>query len=274
MSFNQHNAVAAQGYGLKDDGEKKPIGFMDKIFVFLSWLLICICPICWCSVFNTIQDYERAVIFRLGRMREDSLEKRGYFPLNHLVNKIETVDIRTKVFDIPQQEVISKDAVTIRVDAVVHYKVVDPMKAVNAVQNFNNTTRLLAQTHLRNILGHKTMTQILQEREEISSALQQSLDLATDVWGIKVERVEVKDIILPASMRRAMAAEAEAIREAKAKFIQANGEKQAAINITDAAHLMASNPQSLQLRYLQTLATVAAQKNSTIVFPLPTEFMK
>jgi len=273
MSFQQ-NAVAAQGYTATSGEEKKPIGLVDKLFVALTWFLIAICPPCWFCVFNTVQDYERAVIFQLGRVREDSMEKRGLFPLNHIVSKIEKVDIRTKVFDIPQQEIISKDAVTIRVDAVVHYKVVDPLKAVNVVQNFNNTTRLLAQTTLRNILGLKTMTQILQEREEISHALQQSLDLATDAWGIKVERVEVKDIILPATMRRAMAAEAEAQREAKAKCIQATGEKEAAINIADAARLMASNPQSLQLRYLQTLHTISAQKNSTIVFPLPTEMMK
>merc|ERR1711971_124585 len=180
---------------------------------------------------------------------------------------------RTVTFDVPPQEILTKDSVTVTVDAVVYFKIHDPMASVVRVTNASQATRLLASTTLRNMLGTKNLHDILSDREDIAKSMLTTLDEATDEWGIKVERVEVKDVRLPQQLQRAMAAEAEASRQAKAKVIEAQGEQQASKALKDASDVISSSPAALQLRYLQTLSTIAAERNSTIVFPLPIEVM-
>jgi len=183
-------------------------------------------------------------------------------------------DLRTVTFDVPPQEILTKDSVTVAVDAVVYYRVFDAVIAVTKVENFDRATRLLAQTTLRNTLGTKNLTDILSEREAIANIMQETLDAATDPWGVKVERIEIKDCRLPVSMQQSMAAEAEATREARAKVIAADGEKNASRSLKEASDVINESPFALQLRYLQTLQTIASEKNSTVVFPLPIEILK
>ncbi|KAF8788182.1 Mechanosensory protein 2 like protein [Argiope bruennichi] len=184
------------------------------------------------------------------------------------------VDLRTVSFDVPPQEILSKDSVTVAVDAVVYYRISNATIAVSNVEDYGHSTRLLAATTLRNVLGTKNLSEILSERESISHVMQSSLDEATDPWGVKVERVEIKDVRLPVQLQRAMAAEAEAAREARAKVIAAEGEQRASRALKEAAEVIADSPSALQLRYLQTLNSIAAEKNSTIVFPLPMELFR
>ncbi|XP_038637399.1 erythrocyte band 7 integral membrane protein [Scyliorhinus canicula] len=184
------------------------------------------------------------------------------------------VDMRTISFDIPPQEILTKDSVTVSVDGVVYYRVQNAILAVANITNADSATRLLAQTTLRNVLGTKNLSQILSDREEIAHNMQTTLDVATDEWGIKVERVEIKDVKLPVQLQRAMAAEAEASREARAKVIAAEGEMNASRALKEAAIVISESPAALQLRYLQTLTTIAAEKNSTIVFPLPMDLVQ
>ncbi|KAL1139000.1 hypothetical protein AAG570_009061 [Ranatra chinensis] len=183
------------------------------------------------------------------------------------------VDMRIETFDVPSQEVLTIDSVTVHVDAVVYYRVHEPLKAVINVLNYRSATILLAATLLRNMIGTKNLTSLLSEREHLASSLQAALEAATDNWGITVERVEIKDVRLPLQMQRAMAAEAEASREAKAKVIAAQGELDASRALKEAAEVMVQAKGALQLRYLQTLCTIAAEKNSTIVFPLPIDLL-
>lgn len=207
------------------------------------------------------------------------------------------VDLRTVSFDVPPQEVLSKDSVTVSVDAVVYYRISDPLKAVIQVANYSHSTRLLAATTLRNVLGTRNLSELLTEREAISHTMQASLDVATDPWGVKVERVEMyvccfaypstnilhntfpirlyrKDVSLPTALQRAMAAEAEASREARAKVIAAEGEMKSARALKEASDVMCESPAALQLRYLQTLNSIASEKNSTIIFPLPIDLLR
>merc|ERR1712178_381993 len=216
--------------------------------------------------------YERAVIFRLGRLL--GAKGPGLFLILPCMDAIQRVDLRTVSFDIPPQEILTKDSVTVAVDAVVYYRVFNPTFAVTNVANAAYSTKLLAQTTLRNQLGAVTLAGLLSERDEISQKMQKILDDATDPWGIKVERVEVKDVRLPQQLQRAMAAEAEAARDAQAKVIAAQGEMNASKALKEAADVIATSPGALQLRYLQTLTAISAEKNSTIVFPLPIEMMK
>merc|ERR1712083_1192156 len=183
------------------------------------------------------------------------------------------VDLRTVTFDVPPQEILTKDSVTVAVYAVVYYKIQNPMSAVCNVTNASQSTRLLASTTLRNTLGTKTLQEILADREDIASHILSSLDHATDPWGIRVERVEVKDVRLPQQLQRAMAAEAEASRQARAKVIEAEGEQKASRALKEASDIISSSSSALPLRYLQTLSQIAAERNSTIVFPLPIELM-
>merc|ERR1719370_1257277 len=180
----------------------------------------------------------------------------------------------TVSFDVPPQEILTKDSVTVAVDAVVYYKINNPMSAVCNVTNAGMSTRLLASTTLRNTLGTKTLQEILADREDIAHSILSSLDAATDPWGIRVERVEVKDVRLPQQLQRAMAAEAEAQRDAKAKIIAAEGEMNASKSLKEAADVISSSASALQLRYLQTLTQIATEKNSTIIFPIPLEMFK
>jgi len=220
-----------------------------------------------------VHEFQRAVIFRLGRILPGGAKGPGLFFIIPCIDNIIIVDIRTSTFDVPPQEILSKDSVTVEVDAVIYYRVQNPVDAVIHVKNFDNATKLLAATSLRNVLGTKNLAEILSERDAISNELQLILDKETDPWGVKVELVEMKDVRLPLSMQRAMAAEAEAVREAKAKSIAAEGEFAASVSLKKAAENMSSGKGALQLRYLQTLNTIAAEKNSTIIFPLPMELM-
>ncbi|GFR79345.1 stomatin-3 [Elysia marginata] len=286
-------------------------------------------------LFQIALDYERFVLFRLGRMTGGP---RGPGPtfLNPLIDNLVKVDMRTITFDVPPQEVLTKDSVTVSVDAVVYFRVFEPIPSVLNVVNANHATRLLAQTSLRNLLGTLSLSEILSQRDHISSQMQTQLDEATDVWGIKVERVEIKDVILPKELQRAMAAEAEAAREAKAKVLHCNynglrlgyvvvvvvvvvmvvamvvvvvvivvvvvvvevvavevvvvivvvvvvdkakviaaeGEFRASQSLQAAAEVISKSPSALHLRYLQTLNTISAEKNSTVIFPFPIEMLR
>lgn len=218
-----------------------------------------------------MQEYERVVIFRLGRLLKGGARGPGIFFIIPCIDTYCKVDLRTVSFDVPPQEILSKDSVTVAVDAVVYYRISNATIAVSNVENYGRSTRLLAATTLRNVLGTKNLSEILSERETISHIMQSSLDEATEPWGVKVERVEIKDVRLPVQLQRAMAAEAEAAREARAKVIAAEGEQKASKALRNAAEVIAMSPQALQLRYLQTLNSIAAERNSTIVFPLPLE---
>ncbi|XP_010772020.1 stomatin [Notothenia coriiceps] len=203
-----------------------------------------------------------------------SCDSAGLFFILPCTDSFINVDMRTITFDIPPQEVLTKDSVTVSVDGVVYYRVQNATLAVANITNADAATRLLAQTTLRNVLGTKSLAEILSDREEIAHSMQSTLDDATDDWGIKVERVEIKDVKLPVQLQRAMAAEAEATREARAKVIAAEGEMNASRALKEASLVIAESPSGLQLRYLQTLSTIAAEKNSTIIFPLPMEMMQ
>ncbi|RWS23962.1 band 7 protein-like protein [Leptotrombidium deliense] len=222
---------------------------------------------------KVVQEYERAVIFRLGRLLHGGAKGPGIFFILPCIENYTKVDLRTLTFDVPPQEVLTKDSVTVSVDAVVYYRVQNATVSVANVENAHHSTRLLAQTTLRNMLGTHNLHEILSDRETISTSMQRYLDNVTDFWGIKVERVEIKDVRLPVQLQRAMAAEAEAAREARAKVIAAEGEQKASRALKEAAEVMSQSPAALQLRYLQTLNTISAEKNSTIIFPLPIDFI-
>ncbi|XP_063233728.1 band 7 protein AGAP004871-like [Bacillus rossius redtenbacheri] len=236
-------------------------------------LLIVTFPLSIFLVFKVVQEYERAVIFRLGRLRTGEARGPGIFFVLPCIDQYRKVDLRTVSFDVPPQEVLTKDSVTVSVDAVVYYKVSEPLRAVVKVNDYCHSTRLLAATTLRNVLGTRNLAELLSERENISHTMQSSLDEATDPWGVQVERVEIKDVRLPVQLQRAMAAEAEAAREARAKVIAAEGEMKASRALKEASDIMSESPAALQLRYLQTLSTISAEKNSTIIFPLPMDII-
>ncbi|OXA60716.1 band 7 protein AGAP004871 isoform X1 [Folsomia candida] len=248
-------------------------GVVGLLLTSLSWLLVILTlPFSLFFCFKVVQEYERAVIFRLGRLQSGG--SRGIFFVLPCIESYTKVDLRTSCFDVPPQEVLTKDSVTVSVDAVVYYRVSNAIISIANVANAHQSTRLLAQTTLRNILGTKNLHELLSEREGISNAIQGSLDIATEAWGIKVERVEIKDVRLPVQLQRAMAAEAEAAREARAKVIAAEGEQKASRALKEASDVISESPAALQLRYLQTLNTISAEKNSTIVFPLPIDLIQ
>ncbi|XP_067290093.1 stomatin (EPB72)-like 3b [Pseudorasbora parva] len=255
------------------------LGCCGWILVIISaFFSILIFPISIFISLKIVKEYERAVIFRLGRITARKAKGPGIFFVLPCTDSFVKVDLRTISFDIPPQEILTKDSVTISVDGVVYFRVSDPVSSVANVSNADYSTRLLAQTTLRNVLGTKNLAEVLSDRESISQSMQLTLDDATDSWGIKVERVEIKDVKLPQQLQRAMAAEAEASREARAKVIAAEGEMNASRALKEASLVIAESPSALQLRYLQTLNTIAAEKNSTIIFPLPMDvishFMK
>ncbi|KAL2090214.1 hypothetical protein ACEWY4_014902 [Coilia grayii] len=259
---------------LLDDEDNRGLGCCGWTLVILS-AFFALLPCFWIiSVFicpKVVKEYERAVIFRLGRIVDRKPKGPGIFFILPCTDSFVKVDLSS--FDIPPQEVLTKDSVTISVDGVVYFRVNDPIKSVANVSNADFATRLLAQTTLRNMLGTKNLSEVLSDREAIAHGMQSSLDEATDAWGIKVERVEIKDVKLPLQLQRAMAAEAEATREARAKVIAAEGEMNASRALKEASLVIAESPSALQLRYLQTLNTIAAEKNSTIIFPLPMDMM-
>lgn len=267
------------GYNLVSDGQRQDsegdLGFCGYILWFLSLLvIICTLPFSLCLCIKVVQEYERAVIFRLGRLLSGGAKGPGLFFIVPCIDSYTKVDLRTVSFDVPPQEVLTKDSVTVAVDAVVYYRVQNATTSITNVEDANRSTRLLAATTLRNVLGTKNLSEILADREAISHQMQSSLDEATDPWGVKVERVEVKDVRLPVQLQRAMAAEAEAAREARAKVIAAEGEQKASRALKEAADVITESPAAIQLRYLQTLNTISAEKNSTIIFPLPIDLLK
>jgi regulator of protease activity HflC (stomatin/prohibitin superfamily) len=221
---------------------------------------------------KVLPEYERGVVFRLGRVRDHDYGP-GLFLLIPLVDRMIRVSLRTMVHDVPPQDVITKDNVSVKVNAVVYFRVFEPRKAVLEVENYHYATSQLAQTTLRSVLGQVELDELLSERDRLNHQLQEILDRQTDPWGIKVSAVEVKHVDLPEEMRRAMARQAEAEREKRAKIIHAQGELMASQSLSDAAEMISKNPVTLQLRYLQTLTEIATEKNSTIVFPIPIELI-
>ena len=224
------------------------------------------------NAIKILPEYERGVVFRLGRLRPMDYGP-GLFLLIPIVDRMVRISLRTVVHDVPPQDVITRDNVSIKVNAVVYYRVMNPRRAVTEVENYHYATSQLAQTTLRSILGQVELDELLSEREKINDNLQAILDKQTDPWGIKVSSVEVKHVDLPSEMQRAMAKQAEAEREKRAKIIHAEGEFQASSQLAAAADRL-QNPTALQLRYLQTLTEIAAEKNSTLVFPIPIEILK
>lgn len=224
------------------------------------------------SAIKVLNEYERGVIFRLGRLI--GAKGPGLIILIPIIDKMQRVSLRLMVLDVPPQDVITRDNVSIKVNAVVYFRVMDPNKAVVEVDNFLNATSQLSQTTLRSVCGQAALDELLAEREKINAHLQEILDKHSGPWGIKVTNVEVKQIDLPDEMKRAMAKQAEAERERRAKVIHAEGEHQAASKLVEAADVMATNPISLQLRYLQTLREVASENNSTTLFPIPIDLIK
>lgn len=220
-----------------------------------------------------LPEYERGVVFRLGRLRGTDYGP-GLFLLIPIVDKMVRVSLRTIVHDVPAQDVITRDNVSIKVNAVVYFRVMNPRKAIVEVENYHYATSQLAQTTLRSVLGQVELDELLSAREKINHELQSILDAQTDPWGIKVSAVEVKHVDLPQEMQRAMAKQAEAEREKRAKIIHADGEAQASKKLAEAATVLDTSPNSMQLRYLQTLTEIASERNSTLIFPLPVELFR
>jgi regulator of protease activity HflC (stomatin/prohibitin superfamily) len=219
------------------------------------------------SAVRVVQEYERGVIFRLGRLI--GAKGPGLFFLIPIVDRMVKVDLRVITLDIPSQEAISNDNVTVKVNAVAYFRVVDPARAVVQVEDFRRATWQIAQTSLRSVIGEAELDELLAQRERINNKLAEIIDLQTEPWGVKVSIVEIKDVELPQTMQRAIARQAEAEREKRAKIIHAEGEFQAAQQLREAAGTMAAEPTAMQLRYLQTLTEIATEKNSTIIFPVP-----
>merc|ERR550532_3998424 len=223
--------------------DSKQLGFTAFLLTALSVFLILVTvPFSLCLVIKVVAEYERAVIFRLGRLRKGGSKGPGIFTVVPCIDTYRCVDLRTVSFDVPPQEILTCDSVTVSVDAVVYFNVIDAEQALCSVDDFSHSTRLLAATTLRNVLGTKNLAEILSERETISQIMQSALDEATDPWGVKVERVEVKDVRLPVQLQRAMAAEAEAAREARAKVIAAEGEQKASRALKEAAEVIQQSP--------------------------------
>lgn len=258
---------------LHDERQTSPlISHMMLIFSILLFIMSLPWSLFFC--FKVIKEYQRAVIFRLGRLIRGGTKGPGVFFVLPCIDTCKIVDLRVLSFDVPPQEILSRDSVTVSVEAVIYFRVSNPVISVTNVNDAQFSTRLLAQTTLRNVLGTKTLSEMLSERDSIASITEKVLDEGTDPWGVKVERVEIKDIRLPHQLMRSMAAEAEAVRRARAAVIHAEGEKNASRWMSDAAEIISENKISVQLRYLQTLHSIAAQRNNTIVIPYPIEVAK
>jgi regulator of protease activity HflC (stomatin/prohibitin superfamily) len=242
------------------------------VVIAIVVLLIIFVALALASGVRILREYERGVIFRLGRLIAQ--KGPGLIFLIPIVDRMVRIDLRTVTLTVPPQEVITKDNVTVRVTAVAYFRVIDPNKAVTEVENFLLATSQIGQTTLRSVLGKAELDSLLSERERLNVELQQIIDEQTEPWGVKVSTVEVKDVELPADMQRAIARQAEAERERRAKIISADGEFQAAEKLAQAANIISQNPATLQLRYLQTLLDIGVNQNSTIVFPLPLDMVK
>ena len=241
------------------------------ILVVLAILAVIAVTLVGASI-RVLREYERGVVFRLGRVMD--LRGPGLVLLMPTIDRMVRVSLRTVTLTVPPQEVITRDNIPVRVTAVAYYRVVDPNKAVNAVESFHNATLQISQTTLRSVLGGVDLDHLLGERESLNESLQQVIDAQTEPWGIKVTTVEIKDVEIPERMQHAIARQAEAERERRSKVIAAEGEFQAAEKLSQAADVISRSPGALQLRYLQSLVEISAEKNSTIVFPLPIDLVK
>ncbi|MFH4974078.1 hypothetical protein AB6A40_000787 [Gnathostoma spinigerum] len=261
------------------DEETPRTPFLSKCLYAISiFVLVITFPFCLPFCFKVAREYERAVIMRLGRLIRGGTKGPGLFFVLPCIDTVQIVDLRVLSFDVPPQEILSKDSVTVTVEAVIYFRVSDPVISVTNVNDAQFSTKLLAQTTLRNVLGTHTLSEMLSERDNIANVIEKVLEEGTDPWGVQVQRVEIKDIRLPHQLMRSMATEAEAARDARAQVIQADGERNAAKSLAEAAAVLGDSKASLQLRYLQTLGNVASEHNSTIVIPIPVEvaryFMK
>jgi regulator of protease activity HflC (stomatin/prohibitin superfamily) len=248
---------------MEDPMEMLPVG---SVIVVIFGILILF------NAIRVLREYERGVIFRLGRLI--AAKGPGVIFLIPIVDRMVKVSLRTVVLDVPTQDVITRDNVSIKVNAVIYFRVVQPEKSIVEVENFLFATSQLSQTTLRSVLGQSELDELLAQRDKINSKLQKIIDEHAEPWGIKVSNVEVKQIDLPIEMQRAMAKQAEAERERRAKVVHAEGEFQASQKLSDAAAVIAVNPVALQLRFLQTLTEVAVDKNSTIIFPVPIDLLE
>ncbi len=276
--YQQHHSKRAPlpvGVGVETfqaaQGEEN---LFEAMIICMSWLMVCVTlpfSLCWC--YQSVQEYQRAVVLRLGRLKGKKALGPGMVFILPCTDEYYLVNMRVTTMDLEQQEVLTSDSVSVMVDAVVYYKVVGPCTAVCNVTNYIHSVRLLALTSLRNVLGQYTLSGLLAKREEIAGWIKTNILNDTMKWGIDIENVEIKDIRLPQDMKRSMAIEAEAQREANAKVIAAQGEQQASAILTEAAKTMQESPGAIQLRYMQTLNIIAAEKNSTIIFPIPLDFL-
>lgn len=244
-----------------------PVALTILLIVVVVILLLILIP----ATIKVVFQYEAGVVFRLGRLIDT--KKPGLRVIIPFVDRMRKIDTRVVTLDVPAQEVITKDNVTLKVNAVVYFRVIHPETAVVEVFDFRVATFQFAQTTLRNVLGQSDLDELLTQREKLNTRLREIIDAGTEPWGIKVSMVEIKDVELPQTMQRAMAAQAEAERERRGKVIHADGEFQAAQKLADAAGIIASQPAALQLRYLQTLTTIATEKTNTIVFPIPIDLL-
>lgn len=277
MDLNIDTQVPSQKRESKQlvDAMKGGIGVCGWFLLIISAVFVVITfPLSIWFCVKIIKEYERAVVFRLGRITSGKPSGPGLMFILPCTDTFIKVDLRVISFAIPPQEILTKDSVTTTVDGVVYYRIYNAIKSVANVYNVNIATAQLSQTTLRNILGTQTLSSILSNREDIAHNIQSILDNATHEWGVNVERVEMRDVRLPVQMQRAMAAEAEATREARAKVIAAEGEMNASRALKEASMVICESPAALQLRYLQTLATIATENNSTIVFPLPIDILQ
>lgn len=242
----------------------QPLSAFFIVLVFFAFFILS-------SAIKILKEYERGVIFRLGRLI--GAKGPGIIFLIPIIDRMVKISLRTVVMDVPEQDVITKDNVSLKVNAVVYFRVIQPEKAVVEVENYLHATSQLSQTTLRSILGQSQLDELLSEREKINSELQTIIDHQASPWGIKVSNVEVKHVDLPIEMKRAMAKQAEAERERRAKVIHAEGEFQASQKLSEAAKVLGDNPVAVQLRFLQTLTEVATEKNSTTIFPVPIDLL-
>ncbi|HET6380077.1 MAG TPA: slipin family protein [candidate division Zixibacteria bacterium] len=246
---------------------------MEDLLQILPILVVAVVAVAWIvgAAVKVVQEYERGVIFRLGRLL--GAKGPGLFFIIPIVDRMVKVDLRTVTLDIPSQEAITRDNVTVRVNAVCYFRVVDPEAAVVRIENYLLATTQIAQTTMRSVLGQSELDELLAKREDINARLQQIIDEQTEPWGVKVSIVEVKDVELPQTMQRAMARQAEAERDKRAKVIHAEGEYLAAEQLAEAATIINSAPSALQLRYLQTLSDISSDQSRTIIFPLPMDLI-
>lgn len=261
-------------HGTERVEETTELGPCSYVLIFFSILLLIVTfPFSLCISLKVVQEYERAVIFRLGRIKSSKAQGPGLFFVLPCVDTFIKVDLRTFTFNIPPQEILTKDSVTVVVDAVIYARIYDATMATVNVVDARASTNLLGATTMRTTLGTVGLSELLSDRDRIDAHMQTTLDQVTHEWGIKVERVEIKDVRLPIQMQRAMAAEAEAHREARAKVIAAEGEMKASRSLKEASDVLSESPISMQLRYLQTLHSIAEEHNSTIIFPLPIDML-